>query len=64
MRDRLWVSTDAAAHDVTMSGRAFEPTLIADAARDFLPGVSALAGENLNREGFNPLVPFYVMTHC
>ena len=28
-----------------------------------LPEVSALAGENLNREGLNPLVPFYVMTH-
>ena len=27
-----------------------------------LPGVSALTGENLNREGFNPLVTFYVMT--
>ena len=28
-----------------------------------LPGVSALTGENLNREGFNPLVTFYVMIH-
>ena len=25
--------------------------------------MSALTGENLNREGFNPLVTFYVMTH-